>query len=108
MPTIANIKVHDSSVNGVRSVDVDEYTAVIYDCGSNFSLHPQHALVATSSGQRVFPFPMINGSEIEDTDQPSDDDDQYNRHVRMPAELDNTIKIWSFNQMVILENTNVE
>lgn len=59
---------------------------VTLDKGAIYSLHPAESLIATSSGQRVFPMPRI------DIDV-SDEENCYEA-MNSSNQLDNSLSLW--------------
>lgn len=55
-----------------------------------FSLHPIVPMVAVTTGQRVFPRPIISESDSED----SEEENEY-MYLRNPEALDNSLKLFN-------------
>lgn len=55
-----------------------------------FSIHKERPIVATCSGQRVFPFPKLD--EMDDTGRKNTYED-----TNSPELLDNSLVLWTFD-----------
>jgi hypothetical protein len=53
------------------------------------SVHPDRALVATCSGQRVFPVPLL-------TDEEKGENEGKYEEIDSITKLDNSLKLWTF------------
>lgn len=60
-------------------------------CSAFFSIHRERPVVATCSGQRVFPFPELD--KIDDIEPAITYED-----INSPELLDNSLALWSFDQ----------
>lgn len=56
---------------------------------AGFDLHPSKPLVSTTHGQRVFPMPLIDDTDI--IELGTQDENDYLSHTRC---FDNSLKLW--------------